>query len=314
MSTAIVTGGLGFIGSHMIDRLLREGLDVIVIDNHRTSSQRAEDLWPTNRVKVMEMDVRDVRGLPVTPEVVFHMASPLGAVGVLSNGGYTTPEIVELSRVAGRWAADAGVPLIDISSSEIYGGGEDGICGEHMPRVVPPGAWSRLEYQTAKLAAEVMLLNMPDLDVRIIRPFNVAGPRQSPKGGFVLPRFVDQAITGEPLTVYEPGTQRRALTHVLDTIEGIWLSWQKGTPNRDYNFGHPGNTCSVMQLAREVIEHVGQGEVVVIDPTTVHPLFKEPPEKLPDANRARVELGWTPTRSRAQIIEDMVEWSLRSQS
>lgn len=309
MSTAVVTGGLGFIGSHMVDRLLLEGLDVIVIDNHRTSSQRADDLWPGGRVKVMELDMREVRALPATPEVVFHMASPLGAVGVLSNGGYTTPEIVELSRLAGRWAAGAGAPLIDISSSEIYGGGEDGVCGEHMPRVVPPGAWARLEYQTAKLAAEVMLLNMPDLDVRIIRPFNVAGPRQSPLGGFVLPRFVQQALTGQPLTVYTPGTQRRALTHVFDTIEGIWLAWQKGTPNRDYNFGHPGNTCSVMRLARDVIEYVGDGEVTIINPTQVHPLFIEPPEKLPNANRAMLELGWTPTRSRAEIIRDMVEWA-----
>lgn len=310
MSTAVVTGGLGFIGSHMVDRLLAEGLDVIIIDNSRTTVQRPEDLWPTHRVSVIESDMRDVRGLPVNPDVVFHLASPLGAVGVLNNGGRTTPEIVDLSRIAGRWAADAGVPLIDVSSSEIYGGGEQGVCGEHMPRVVPPGAWARLEYQTAKLAAEVMLLNQPDLDVRIIRPFNVAGPRQSPAGGFVLPRFVNQALANEPLTVYTPGSQRRALTHVLDTIEGIWLAWRQGSPNRDYNFGHPGNTCSVMQLAYDVIEHVGQGTIKLTDPTTVHPLFVEPPEKLPDADRAMTELGWKPVRPRSQIIADMVAWSL----
>jgi nucleoside-diphosphate-sugar epimerase len=148
------------------------------------------------------------------------------------------------------------------------------------------------------------------LDVRIIRPFNVAGPRQSPNGGFVLPRFVQQALTGQPVTVYAPGTQRRALTHVLDIVDGIWLAWRKGTPNRDYNLGNPANTCSMTQLAHEVVYVCGQGDVVVVDPVGLHgDGFREAAEKFPDAHRAATELGWSPTRSRADIIRDTVEWS-----
>jgi nucleoside-diphosphate-sugar epimerase len=308
--TAVVTGGLGFIGSHLVDRLLAEGMDVLIVDDARSSKQRATELWPSeDRVKLLMADCRDII-LPVRAEVVFHLASPVGPVGVLSRAGHITPEVVEGSRAAARWAARDGAVMIDVSTSEIYGGGDQGLCAESMPRIVEPGAWARLEYQTAKLAAEVMLLNMRELDVRIIRPFNVAGPRQSPAGGFVLPRMVQQALTGQPLTVYTPGTQRRALTHVLDIVDGIWLAWRKGEANRDYNLGNPGNTCSMMSLACEVADYVGDAEVQVIDPVSLHGKeFREAAEKFPDATRAVTELGWHPTRSRRDIIADTVEWA-----
>lgn len=309
--TAVVTGGLGFIGSHLVDRLLNEGMNVLIIDDGRSTRQRVSQLWPSeNRVQFVMADVRQVGELPVSPDVVFHLASPVGPVGVISRAGKITCEVVDGSRVAAAWAMRAGCPMIDVSTSEVYGGGDQGLCAEDMQRVVEAGAWPRLEYQTAKLAAEVMLLNEPTLDVRIIRPFNVAGPRQSPAGGFVLPRFIDQALNGQPLTVYTPGTQRRALTHVLDIVEGIWLAYRKGAKNRDYNLGNPGNTCPVVQLAQEVADYCGSGHVVMTDPATLHgPDFREAAEKFPDAHRAITELGWSPSRSRADIIRDTVEWS-----
>jgi nucleoside-diphosphate-sugar epimerase len=308
--TAVITGGLGFIGSHLVDRCLAEGLDVLVIDDCRSTRQRATELWPSDsRVKFLMADCRTV--VPQDrAEVVFHLASPVGPVGVLNRAGYITSEVIDGSRAAARWAMRDGVPMIDVSTSEIYGGGDQGLCAESMPRIVEAGAWARLEYQTAKLAAEVMLQNTADLDVRIIRPFNVAGPRQSPAGGFVLPRMVQQALTGKPITVYTPGTQRRALTHVLDIVDGIWLAWRKGETSRDYNLGNPGNTCSMMSLAHEVADYVGWAEVTVVDPVGLHgEQFKEAAEKFPDATRAMTELGWHPTRSRQQIIADTVEWS-----
>ena len=308
--TAVITGGLGFIGSHLVDRCLAEGMDVLVIDDCRSTRQRATELWPSDsRVKFLMADCRTV--VPQDrADVVFHLASPVGPVGVLNRAGHITGEVIDGSRAASRWAMRDSVPMIDVSTSEIYGGGDQGLCAESMPRIVEAGAWARLEYQTAKLAAEVMLQNTADLDVRIIRPFNVAGPRQSPAGGFVLPRMVQQALTGKPITVYTPGTQRRALTHVFDIVEGIWLAWRKGETNRDYNLGNPGNTCSMMSLAHEVADYVGGAEVTVVDPLGLHgEQFKEAAEKFPDATRAITELGWHPTRSRQQIIADTVEWS-----
>ena len=308
--TAVVTGGIGFIGSHLVDRLLLEGMDVLIVDDCRSTRQRASELWPgEERVKLLMADCRETV-LPVKADVVFHLASPVGPVGVLSRAGRITPEVVDGSLAAARWAVRDSCPIIDVSTSEVYGGGDQGLCAESMPRIVEAGAWARLEYQTAKLAAEVMLVNMPDVDVRIIRPFNVAGPRQSSAGGFVLPRLVEQALTGNPLTVYTPGTQRRALTHVLDIVDGIWLAWRKGEANRDYNLGNPGNTCSMMALAQEVADYVGGADVQVVDPVGLHgPEFREAAEKFPDATRAMTELGWRPSRSRADIIADTVEWA-----
>jgi UDP-glucose 4-epimerase len=308
--SAVVTGGLGFIGSHLVDRLLVEGMDVLVIDDHRSSRLQADELWPyERRVQVIQMDCATLADLPMTPEVVFHLASPVGPVGVLGKAGQITGEILDGCRTAARWAIKAGVPMIDVSTSEIYGGGNQGLCAENLPRIVEAGAWARLEYQTAKLAAEVMLLNNERLDVRIIRPFNVAGPRQSPNGGFVLPRFVQQALNGEPITVYAPGTQRRALTHVVDIVDGIWLAWRKDAAHREFNLGNPGNTCTMTALATEVADYCGGADIEVVNPTELHgPGFVEAAEKFPDATRAMSELGWSPTRSRADVIADTVAW------
>jgi len=311
--SVVVTGGLGFIGSHLVDALLGYSFPVTVIDDARSGLVTRAELWPDSpSVTVLMADCSYVRKLPpwVEPEAVFHLASPVGPVGVLSQAGRITRDIIEGAMVAADWAARARVPLIYVSTSEVYGGGDRGLCSETMPRIVEAGAWARLEYQTAKLAAEVMLLNRTDVDVRIIRPFNVAGPRQSPAGGFVLPRFIAQGLAGQPLTVYAPGSQKRALTHVADIVDGIWRAWRCGQPNRDYNLGNPGNTCSIMQLAEEVAAATGAPGIEVVDPTRLHgDEFREAAEKFPDATRAITELGWSPQRSRADIIAETVAWA-----
>lgn len=289
---AVVTGGLGFIGSHLVDLL---DCDVTVIDDGRTSKGMYS--WP--HAEVIRAAVQD---LSLTADIVFHLASPVGPVGVLGEAGRITPQIIEDCHWVTSWADR----IVFVSTSEVYGGGEN--CSETSPRVVVAGHSARLEYQTAKLAAETMLLNM-DRDVRIIRPFNVAGPRQSSRGGFVLPRFITQALRGEPLSVYQPGTQRRAFTHVQDISEGILAVSQKGEAGQVYNLGNPANTCSISQLADEVIDAVGYGTRTLIDPVSLWgPEFREAPDKLPDPTKAEAELGWRPTRGRAQVIEDAVRF------
>lgn len=303
--TAVVTGGNGFIGSHLVDRLIRDGHHVIVID----WDARADLLkrWG-DAVQFIEEDVRDLAGFWTEPDVIFHLASPVGPLGVLTWAGRITDEVVGGCRAAAYWAQMYQCPLVYVSTSEIYGGGDRGLCAEDSPRTVSPVQSARLEYQTAKLAAEVMLLNTVGLDVRIIRPFNVAGPRQSSAGGFVLPRFIEQALAGEPLTVYEPGTQRRALTHVLDIVDGIVRSWTHGKPGRDYNLGNPANTATIMELAHDVTEFFPDATIEVVDPVQLHgEAFKEAAEKFPDASRAIAELDWHPFRSRAKIIVDAIE-------
>lgn len=281
---AIVTGSAGFIGSHLVDRLSADGWDVFGIDRKDGPS------------------IQGIGELPTDIDAIFHLASPVGPVGVLHQAGWIATEVVECTDIVARWASAYGCPLIDVSTSEVYGSGgsdaEEDVC------TFRPETSARKEYAVAKLAAETMLRNR-ELDLRIIRPFNVAGPRQTSEGGFVLPRFIEQARAGVPLTVYQPGTQRRAFTHVLDIVDGLVgsLDW----PADVYNLGNPENSVTILELADRVLDaldaHKFAFDVEIIDPLTVHgPTFREAPDKLPDARKAH-RLGWCPQWSLDQIIE-----------
>lgn len=284
---AVVTGGAGFIGGHLADRLEADGWDVLVIDRATGPS------------------IQDYRGVPQA-EAIFHLASPVGPLGVLEWAGRLVPEVIESTRIVADWARWLGCPLVYVSTSELYGP-QEGACSEALPRITPAGHSARMEYAVAKLAAETMLLNERSLDVRIVRPFNVAGPRQKPDGGFVMPRFARQALTGAPLTVYMPGTQLRALTHVADIVEGLLAVYERGRRGEVYNLGNAGNLCSVWDLALEVAMAVGGPSApVLVDPTLRWPDFTEAADKWPDAAKATRELGWHPYRDRPSIIGDVV--------
>ncbi|HLB31180.1 MAG TPA: NAD-dependent epimerase/dehydratase family protein, partial [Gammaproteobacteria bacterium] len=188
---------------------------------------------------------------------------------------------------------------VDVSTSEVYGGGENGFCREDMDRIVPARTTVRLEYAVAKLAAETAIINtckVTELDARIVRPFNVAGPRQSGAGGFVVPRFISQALAGQPLTVFGNGRQVRAFTHVGDIAKGIMAAMSRGKRGEAYNLGNPKNRVTIRELAEIVNRIVGnEAGVTFVDPKEIFgPLYAEAADKTPDAERAKKELGWRP--------------------
>ena len=151
---------------------------------------------------------------------------------------------------------------------------------------------------------------MTALHATIVRPFNVAGPRQSTLGGFVLPRFLKQAMAGEPITVYGAGNMVRAFTHVSDIADGIVRVMERGRRGEAYNIGNPANKTTILELAKKVIAATGsRSEIVFIDPKTLWgPLFEEANDKFPDADRAVNELGWKPAYSLDDIIRDTWEY------
>lgn len=297
--SAIVTGGAGFIGSHLVERLLADGHDVLVIDDFRSGRTRVPG------AQYLEMPLAAVPRPTMDPDIIYHLAGPVGPVGVLHEAGRIVPEIVGAADLLGSWARFWDVPLVYVSTSEVYGLQPQPV-NEWAPRIIQAGHSARMEYAVAKMAAETMLLNTTDLDVRIIRPFNVAGPRQREEGGFVLPRFIRQAKAGQPLTVYTPGTQQRAFTHVLDIVDGIVRAGALGMPGEWYNLGNPANQCSIWDLAEEVRAVLGSAsDIEVIDPVTLWgPAFREAPDKVPAIEKAREQLGWEPWRSRRQVVED----------
>lgn len=283
---AIVTGGSGFIGSHLVEILEADGWDVWNID------------------RALGASIQTVRLNLDNADAIFHLASPVGPVGVINQAGYIVTEVIDCAEIVRRWAARFDCPLIYVSTSEVYGSGgadaEDDACR------FGPETSARKEYAVAKLAAETMLRNTPGLDVRIVRPFNVAGPRQQAAGGFVLPRFIAQARSGRPLTVYAPGTQRRAFAHVREVAGGIYAAYQRGAAGEVYNLGNPANATSMFDLANRVLDVMGlDGDLEVVDPAALHgPGFREAPDKLPNIAKAQRDLDWHPVRGLGDIIAD----------
>lgn len=305
---AVVTGGCGFIGSHLVEALARDGWEVTVIDSMVTSPLPLHDLraeWSVP-VKVIPASISEV-SQPVA-DVIFHLASPVGPVGVLARAGHIASDVIADAATVADWATKTDAILVDVSTSELYGP-QEGACVETLARVTPPGHSARMEYAVAKLAAETMLLNRP-VDVRIVRPFNVTGPRQSSKGGFVLPRFVSQALRGDPITVYQPGTQLRAFTHVADIVSGLILAATNSQRGAVYNLGNPDNLTTIADLATRVVEAAGSSSPVdVLDPQALWGVgFREAADKWPDSRRASRELGWTPKYDLDQTIADVVAY------
>jgi UDP-glucose 4-epimerase len=300
---ALVTGGAGFIGSHLVDLLAADGHKVTVVDpadpadpfpkGVRHIPKRCQDLSPGTADKLRAA-------------VVFHLAGPVGPVGVLSQAGRIAPEIIGMA----EWLQlnFGNTPVVFVSTSEVYGEQPQPVS-EERPLVLHSENGARAEYAAAKAAAEIMLRNSL-WRVRIISPFNVAGPRQRPDGGFVLPRFIEQALVGAPITVYGNGAMVRAFTHVEDIARGIYLAGIQGANRGIYNLGNEANACDIYTLATEVVAATGSESVIeFVDPVTLHgPAFREAPDKVPLTARAYSELGWSPKYDRARVIADTIGW------
>jgi UDP-glucose 4-epimerase len=317
---ALITGGFGFIGSHLSERLLIDpGTRIHVVDNLTTNpidihafirNLHSGDRLTYDIVAVSEYFSGD--DLPKFDEV-YHLASVVGPVGVLKHGGNILRSVVDDTYAVAAYALRNQARLCDVSTSEVYGGGRDGYCSEKDSMIIPPKVSIRLEYAVAKLGAEVALMNMvrvAGLQASIVRPFNVAGPRQSAAGGFVLPRFINQALAGEPLTVYGDGQMIRAFTNVKDIADGIVRVMRYGRRGEAYNIGNPANKTTILDLAHRVVKIVGtRSSINFVDPKQLWgPLFEEANDKYPDADRAMNDLGWSPKFGLDETIHQAVEY------
>lgn len=314
-SSVLVTGGFGFVGGHVLEQVLREGVGrVHVVDDLSTNPVGVDVLLSElPRASGLTYDTITVREyLEESSErfdAVIHLASVVGPAGVLQHGGRIVSSIVNDTSMLADYALEHGARFVDVSTSEVYGGGRDGLCREDDPKIVPADTSYRLEYAVAKLAAETALINLharTGLDVVIVRPFNVGGPRQSGEGGFVLPRFLAQAHLGLPLTIFGDGQARRAFSHVKDVADGVIRAARYGTPGTAYNLGNHANVVSVDELASCVITVTeSASRKQYIDPTQIYgPDFVEANDKFPSAGRAITELGWTPQHNVETVVRD----------
>lgn len=315
----LVTGGFGFLGGHLVEELVKEPANrVHVVDNLSTSPMDFEEyLAEIGRPRNLTYSLCDVEEFSRTADQfefdqIYHLASVVGPAGVLPYAGRIVQLVVNdtyrLMDLAQRWQAK----LLDVSTSEVYGGGQNGRCSESYPKIVPAQVTVRLEYAVAKMASETAILNtcaVSPLKATIVRPFNIAGPRQSGRGGFVLPRFIAQSLRNEPITVFGAGEQVRAFTHVKEVADGVIRAMERGRSGEAYNLGNPENRITILELAQQVIQLTGsRSEITFVDPREIYgPLYAEASDKYPDATRARNELGWSPKYDVGRVIQDALD-------
>ena len=313
----LITGGLGFIGAHCIEKWKKEGWSITVIDN--LSSNAIETSHPlTDDTKVIIQDITKVDWRNLAKfDLILHLASPVGPLGVLKYSGTMGRIIMDDIYSVIHGANYNKCPLIFISTSEIYGYRDHkSYLQENDDKVLHGDFTVRNEYAIAKLLSEIVLSNHAKINsnfkYQIIRPFNVTGKYQLPDGGFVLPRFVDQALKNQDITVYYSGQQLRAFTWVKDIVDGIYLTStvHESQWNQEWNIGNELNEQTILYLAQKVKELTNsKSKIVHIDPKELHgPLFAEAPEKIPNSEKIKNQLGWKPTKFVDEVISEVIEF------
>lgn len=324
--TYLVTGGAGFIGSHLADALLAHGHTVVVLDDLSTGSRaNLAAAWPDPKLRFVRgsvLDARLVDELTGRCDAVVHLAATTGVRRVVEQPlrSFTantrgTETVVEAAHRHGR-------PLLLASSSEIYGSseihGSSEICGGtgsgpaagSADRVLGQTAVARWTHATAKAVGEILALGHHrerGLPVTVARLFDTAGPRQSPAHGAVLPRLAAQAVTGQPLTVYGDGTQRRCFTHVADTVDALLrLLAHPGANGGVFDIGSAEETA-IADLAGRLVERVASSSPLHFIPyeeaDAGGPGCGDTPRRVPDTRRIRELTGWEPRLGLDDIVD-----------
>ena len=301
---ALVTGGAGFIGSHLCERLLAEGYRVVCVDNLLTGSPENVVHLEGPDFEHIEHDVTRHIDLPGSLEEVYHFASPASPadfermpIPILKAGALGTYNALGLAKVKGA-------RFMLASTSEVYG---DPLVHpqqeEYRGNVNPIGV--RGVYDEAKRYAEAMTMayhRYHGVDTRIVRIFNTHGPRMRPDDGRMIPNFIQQALAGKPLTVYGDGSQTRSIQYVDDLVEGV-LRLMRSEESRPVNIGNSVE-LSVREISRMILQLSGGGGGVTYEPLPED----DPKQRCPDITRAREALGWEPQVSAKEGLRRTFKW------
>jgi len=306
----LVTGGLGFLGSHLVPKLLEKDSHVTIVDNKQSAVISEKEFLPNyhRRCNIVPCSVADFQ--PYEPfDQIYHLAAVVGPVGILPFAGKIGhAEMTNLQKLI-FMAQSMDAKLLDVSTSEVYGP-RTGALAEDDQCIVPGQHTVRQEYGLAKLLGERTLVSWSKqglLRANAVRPFNISGERQSSKGGFVLPRFFEAAVSGKPITVYGDGSQRRAFTHADDISDSMIAIMESPVTGEVFNTGNPRNEISIGDLARLIKYITGStSDVTNVDPVKLHgPLFAEAYDKVPKVDKIRDKIGWEPKISLYDTLSRM---------
>jgi dTDP-glucose 4,6-dehydratase len=304
----VVTGGAGFLGSHLCERLLAEGHRVVCVDNLVTGrTDNIQHLIGRDDFQFIQHDVSNPFFVEGQVDNVLHFASPASPVDYLELP-IQTLKVGSLGTHNSLGLAKAkGARFLLASTSEVYGDPKEHPQKEtYWGNVNPVGP--RGVYDEAKRFAEAMAMayhRTHGLEVRIVRIFNTYGPRMRLRDGRVVPAFLQQALTGEPMTVFGDGRQTRSFCYVDDLVEGIWrlLNSDLAQP---CNIGNP-HEMTILEFAETIRKAVGSDSEIELRPLPVD----DPQTRQPDITLARTRLGWEPKVTLAQGLESTVEYFRR---
>jgi UDP-glucose 4-epimerase len=307
-----ITGGAGFIGSHLCDALLKKGHQVSILDNMSTGSA-ANIAHIKDQIEIHQGDIRDaalVEKAMASADLVLHMAAALGVNTILENPIESVSTNFTGSEVVLNAATKLNKRIIIASTSEIYGKNPKQPLSETDDRVVGAPQKIRWTYSDAKALEEAIahaLFLTKQLKVTTIRLFNTVGPRQTGRYGMVLPRFVQSALKNEPITIYGDGTQSRVFCHVADAVRAILtIANTDSTIGEVYNIGGVGET-SIKQLAEKIIERTKSNSTITYTPydQAYTAGYEDMQRRVPDITKIKNAIGWSPENTLDSIIDDV---------
>ena len=313
-----ITGGAGFIGSHLADALVARGDSVVILDNFTTGSK--ENLNKVaGSVTVVSGDVLDsalVTKLVSESDFVVHLAAALGVFNIVNKPLESLMTNLKGTEFVLEAANKFNKPVLVASTSEIYGKNSKVPLNEEDDRVIGHPLKSRWSYSEAKAVDESLayfyyLENK--LPIRIVRFFNTVGPRQVGHYGMVVPRFVSAALKNEPLSVYGSGDQIRCFCHVSDAVRGLLLVMDSDKAVGEvFNIGN-NKQISITELAKKVIEMTGsKSSIEKIAYEKAYPQgFEDMQMRVPDVSKIKRVLGWSPEIGLDQIIKDIAAFNLK---
>ncbi|WP_406659827.1 UDP-glucuronic acid decarboxylase family protein [Methanolobus sp. ZRKC3] len=307
---SIVTGGAGFLGSHLCDLLLEKGHEVICIDNLVTGSTRNINHITSDKFTYLKHDITKPIYFGDMIDYIFHLASPASPVDylelpiqTLKVGALGTYNMLGLAK-------EKGARLLIASTSEVY--------GDPLVNPQPESYWGNVNpigprgvYDEAKRYAEAITMayhRYHDIDTRIVRIFNTYGPRMRANDGRVVPNFINQALNGEDITVYGDGSQTRSFCYVSDLVDGIYRLMMSDFAD-PVNIGNPAE-MTVLEFAEEVLEIIGSDSKIVFNELPVD----DPKVRRPDISRAKEVIKWEPKVGLKEGLEQTVDYFRKNKS
>lgn len=314
MTKYLITGGAGFIGSHLVDALVARGDQVMILDD--LSTGRHDNLRQHSGNPQVEFILGSILNEGLVDDsvrradVVLHLAAAVGVNLIVDRPLESLATNIRGSEIVIERCHKYGRKILVTSTSEIYGKNTSDSLSEDDDRILGSPLKTRWSYSEAKAIEEVLAYaywREKGLPAVIVRLFNTVGPRQVGHYGMVVPRFVEQAVRNAPITVYGDGTQRRCFCHVADVVDGVLgLVEEPAAEGRVFNLGGV-REISITDLAQTVRTQIGSSSEIVYIPydEAYEYGFEDMERRVPNTTRVRDLLGWEPSRDLPTIIEDV---------